>query len=59
MTLAVLRSMGWRLDVAMDMIQSKRPVVDWAEVYVKSVEDFMKNHKPTTESRRHGEAQRK
>jgi hypothetical protein len=37
----VLRSMGWRLDVAMDMIQSKRPVVDWAEVYVKSVENFM------------------
>ena len=44
MTLAVLRATGWRLDVAMDMIQSKRPVVDWAEVYVKSVEDFMKQH---------------
>jgi protein-tyrosine phosphatase len=43
MTLAVLRSMGWRLDVAMDMLQSKRPVIDWAEVYVKSVEDFMKS----------------
>jgi protein-tyrosine phosphatase len=41
MTLAVLRSMGWGLDVAMDTIQSRRPVVDFAEVYVKSVEDFV------------------
>jgi protein-tyrosine phosphatase len=41
MTLAILRSMGWRLDRAMDTMQSKRPVVDFAEVYVKSVEDFV------------------
>jgi protein-tyrosine phosphatase len=41
MTLAILRSQGWRLDVAMDTIQSRRPVVDFAEVYVKSVEEFV------------------
>src|SRR5262245_34405605 len=41
MTLAILRAQGWRLDVAMDTIQSRRPVVDFAEVYVKSVEEFM------------------
>ena len=43
MTLAILRSQGWRLDVAMDTIQSRRPVVDFAEVYVKSVEEFVEN----------------
>jgi protein tyrosine phosphatase (PTP) superfamily phosphohydrolase (DUF442 family) len=42
MTLAILRSMGWNLDEAMQMIQSRRPVVDFAEVYVRSVEDFMR-----------------
>jgi protein-tyrosine phosphatase len=52
MSLAVLRSMGWRLDVAMDMIQSKRPVVDWAEVYVKSVEDFVKKQMHTTHAQK-------
>jgi len=42
MTLAILRSMGWGLEEAMQMIQSRRPVVDFAEVYVRSVEDFMR-----------------
>ena len=42
MTLAILRTMGWGLDEAMDMIQKRRPVVDFAEVYVRSVEDFMR-----------------
>jgi protein-tyrosine phosphatase len=42
MTLAILRSMGWGLEEAMDMIQKRRPVVDFAEVYVRSVEDFMR-----------------
>ena len=41
MTLAVLRAMGFRLQDAMDMIQSRRQVVDFAEVYVQSVEEFM------------------
>jgi protein-tyrosine phosphatase len=42
MTLAILRSMGWNLDDAMRMIQQRRPVVDFADVYVRSVEDFMR-----------------
>jgi protein-tyrosine phosphatase len=42
MTLAILRTMGWGLDEAMDMIQKRRPVVDFADVYVRSVEDFMR-----------------
>ncbi|HZC25221.1 MAG TPA: dual specificity protein phosphatase [Candidatus Binatia bacterium] len=41
MTLAVLGSMGWTIDDAMEMIQAKRPVADFAEVYVQSVEKFL------------------
>lgn len=41
MTLALLRSMGWPLEDAMETIQSLRPVVDWADVYVKSVERYI------------------
>ena len=41
MTLAVLSSMGWSLEDAMDLIQMRRPVADFAEVYVRSVEDFL------------------
>ena len=41
MTLAVLGSMGWTVDDAMEMIQTKRPVADFAEVYVQSVENFL------------------
>ena len=49
MTLAVLGSMGWTVDEAMEMIQAKRPVADFAEVYVQSVEKFLdpqKNGRP-------------
>lgn len=42
MTLAILCSMGWKLGEAMHLIESRRPVVDFAEVYVKSVEKFLK-----------------
>lgn len=42
MTLAVLGAMGWEMQDAMKLIQSRRPVVDWADVYVKSVEAFLK-----------------
>ena len=41
MTLAVLCAQGWPLKKAMKAIQSKRHVVDWADVYVKSVEGFL------------------
>lgn len=42
MTLAILRTMGWSLKEAKESIETLRPVVDFAEVYVRSVEDFMK-----------------
>ena len=41
MTLAVLCSLGWKLGAAMQMIATKRPVADFAEVYVESVERFL------------------
>ena len=44
MALAVLGSLGWRVDDAMQMIEARRPVVDFADVYVESVERFL-NHR--------------
>ena len=41
MTLAVLCSQGWELENAMQTIASRRPVVDFAEVYVDSVEKYL------------------
>jgi len=41
MSLALLCSMGWGLDDAMELIQQRRPVVDFADVYVQSVEKFL------------------
>jgi len=41
MTLAVLCSQGWELEDAMRTISLRRPVVDFAEVYVESVEKFL------------------
>ncbi len=41
MTLALLRTLGWSLDDAKELIQGRRYVVDFADVYVQSVEDFM------------------
>lgn len=46
MGLAVLRSLGYNLDEAIEMIETRRHVVDFADVYVRSVEDFMKNYEP-------------
>ena len=46
MTLAVLRALGFSLDDALEMIESRRHVVDFADVYVQSVEDFMKSYEP-------------
>jgi protein-tyrosine phosphatase len=44
MALAVLRAMGWTLEDAKRTIQARRPVADFADVYVKSVERFMKEY---------------
>ncbi len=40
--LAVLRVLGWSSQDAMRLIERRRPVVDFAPVYVQSVEDFMR-----------------
>jgi len=41
MMLAVLCSQGWEMDEAMRMIVARRPVVDFADIYVESVEKFL------------------
>jgi protein-tyrosine phosphatase len=41
MTLAVLCSLGWVPAAAQDLIEKERPVVDFADVYVRSVERFL------------------
>ena len=42
MTLALLGSLGWEIDDAMELIQGRRPVVDFADVYVHSVKNFLR-----------------
>jgi protein tyrosine phosphatase (PTP) superfamily phosphohydrolase (DUF442 family) len=44
MTLALMRVLGWPLEDAMDLIQQRRFEVDWANVYVESVEEFMRSY---------------
>jgi protein-tyrosine phosphatase len=41
MALAVLCSLGWKLSDAMKLIEARRAVVDFADVYVRSVERFL------------------
>jgi len=41
MTLAILCSLSWNLDDAMGLIESRRPVVDFADVYVNSVRQYV------------------
>src|SRR6185437_3400315 len=42
MTLALLGATGWDVDEAMRVIQGRRPVVDFADVYVGSVKNFLR-----------------
>jgi len=44
MALAVLGWMGWQVEDAVQMIEARRPVADFADVYVESVERFL-NHR--------------
>ena len=44
MALAVLRAIGFGPEDAMQMIESRRKVVDFADVYVQSVEEFMRTY---------------
>jgi protein-tyrosine phosphatase len=46
MTLALLRALGFELKEALHMIESMRHVVDFADVYVKSVERFIAQYQP-------------
>jgi protein-tyrosine phosphatase len=41
MALAILCSTGWNLNRAMNVIESKRAVVDFADVYVNSVRGYL------------------
>ena len=41
MTLGVLCSVGWDMDAAMKTVLARRPLVDFADVYVTSVESFL------------------
>jgi hypothetical protein len=41
MTLAILGALDWPIEVAMELVETKRPVVDFAEVYVDSVRRFL------------------
>jgi protein-tyrosine phosphatase len=41
MALALLGSMGWNVEDAMQLIEGRRPVADFADVYVASVERFL------------------
>lgn len=53
MTLALLRVLGWSLDDARRLVEERRPVVDFADVYVRSVENFVRDYKvPTKPLRR-------
>jgi len=44
MALAVLRALGWSLEDAQGTIEERREVVDFADVYVRSVEEFMRSY---------------
>ncbi|MGA2354740.1 MAG: dual specificity protein phosphatase [Terriglobales bacterium] len=41
MTLAILCAMEWEIEAAMVLIETRRPVVDFADVYVESVRQFL------------------
>jgi len=43
MTLAVLCAMEWEIEAAMALIEARRPVVDFADVYVESVRRFLES----------------
>jgi len=51
MALAVLRALGFSLANALEMIESRRPAADFADVYVQSVEEFMRSYAAVEEER--------
>lgn len=51
MTFAIMRAMGWESKEARRLIQKRRPVVDFADIYVRSVEEFIKGYAPELASK--------
>ena len=51
MALALLCRLGWTLPDAMALIETRRPVVDFPEVYVNSVKSFLEQSNLTTPRR--------
>jgi protein-tyrosine phosphatase len=51
MTLAVLGATGWDLEAAMVLIETRRPSVDFADVYVESVRRYLGLQKAEVESK--------
>ena len=41
MALALLCSLGWKVEDAVTLVESRRPVVDFPEVYLNSVKEFL------------------
>ncbi|MFZ0285015.1 MAG: dual specificity protein phosphatase [Terriglobales bacterium] len=41
MVLAILCSMGWEIEQALEVVENRRPVVDFAPVYVESVRRYL------------------
>ncbi len=44
MTLAVMGALGWSVEDAMRVVEARRPVVDFADVYVDSVTKFLRSY---------------
>lgn len=51
MTLAVLCALDWDFGEAMDLIEARRPVADFAEVYVESVKKFLESRAQSGKSK--------
>jgi protein-tyrosine phosphatase len=47
MALALLCVLGWSVDDAIGLMESRRPVVDFADVYVRSVRNFLRVYAET------------
>jgi protein-tyrosine phosphatase len=47
MALALLGTLGWKLNDAIRLIETRRPQADFADVYVRSVEKFLQGYAAT------------
>src|SRR5215472_9437969 len=51
MTLALMRALGFALQDAINVIEARRPVADFADVYIQSVENCMRTYSPAGQPR--------